>query len=331
VSAAGDSAIDGELLFELAQWLARVQQYSASHPACAQLGERTHRALLRSLSHEPSLTVEVQKDGVNVRDVPVAHAAVRERFAPHLYERGVVAVRFLKGVTVEELTGLIELLTLPVQTTFDRGGLSSLTSERGIGRIQIEEIAHDISADERDAQRTRARLRARFSEVLRNLLAGRPPGGLTAEELLQLLDHPEMAVTILEEAPLLIVESLAGLCLMVREQEQKLAVDLFGRLRVIIMALQPSSHDRVLLGLPPLGGELREALAWALGNLDEDELARVALASFRAHARELEVPLYALAVAAPRDAAADVASLLRSAERRRGRRRAGDGLRVRRR
>lgn len=44
------AATHNETLFELAQWLARVQQYSASHPACAQLGERMHAALMRSLA-----------------------------------------------------------------------------------------------------------------------------------------------------------------------------------------------------------------------------------------------------------------------------------------
>ena len=35
-------------LVELTRWLARVAQYSASHPACAKLGESVHAALSRA-------------------------------------------------------------------------------------------------------------------------------------------------------------------------------------------------------------------------------------------------------------------------------------------
>ena len=57
----GASATHNETLFELAQWLARVQQYSASHPACAQLGERTHAALMRSFAIQSPLVIDVPK------------------------------------------------------------------------------------------------------------------------------------------------------------------------------------------------------------------------------------------------------------------------------
>lgn len=297
----GNTPIHSETLFELAQWLARVQQYSASHPACAQLGERTHRALLRSLALESPLVVDIGKDGLSIGDAPITNAAARTRLGPYLHTRGVLVLRFFAGTTVEEMTGLIELLTLPVQTTFDRGGLRALMTERGIGRIQVEEIAHDISSDERAAQRIRSRLRARFAEVLRLLVARRSASGLTGEELLELLDHPEMAVTILEEDQLGIAEAFAGLCMMVRDEEQRTDVELYPKLRVILMLLSPPSHDRLLVGLPALVGEFREALAWAFDGLSEPELARITLASLRTHAAELSVPLYALSVAAPHD------------------------------
>ena len=82
MAGAANTAIHGETLFELAQWLARVQQYSASHPACAQLGERTHRALSRSLSLQSPLAIDVLKDGMSIEDEPITHMAVRSRLAP---------------------------------------------------------------------------------------------------------------------------------------------------------------------------------------------------------------------------------------------------------
>jgi hypothetical protein len=301
VNAGASGPTHNETFFELAQWLARVQQYSANHPACAQLGERTQRALMRSLTVESPLIVDVAKDGMSIAGIEITHAAVRTRLAGHLHERGVLVLKFLGGPTLEELTALIELLTLPVQTTFDRGGLRGLANERGIARIQIEEIAHEISADERTAQRTRERLRSRFADALRELLARRSIRGLTGAELLELLDHPDLAVAILEEDPLGVADALAGLCLMVREEEQASGVELYPKLRVIILALSPPSHDRALLGLPPLVGDFRSALVWGFDGLAEGELATVALASLRSHAASIDVTLYALSVAVPHD------------------------------
>lgn len=301
MNAVSNDATHNETFFELAQWLARVQQYSANHPACAQLGERTQRALSRSLLLEAPLTVDVAKDGMSIAGAQVTHAAVRTRLAPHLHERGVLILRFLPGASVEELTALIELFTLPVQSTFDRGGLRALVHERGVARIQIEEIAHEISADERTAQRTRERLRTHFADSLKNLLAKRSIRGLTGAELLELLDHPDLAVAVLEEDPLGIAEALAGLCLMVREEEQATGAVLYPKLRTIILALSPPSHDRALLGLPPLVGDFRSALVWGFDGLDDGQLATVVLASLRSHAGAIDVTLYALSVIVPHD------------------------------
>ena len=301
MNAGGNDATHNETFFELAQWLARVMQYSASHPACAQLGERTQRALMRSLLVESPVTVDVAKDGMSIAGAQVTHAAVRTRLAPHLHERGVLLLRFFPGTSVEDLTALIELFTLPVQTTFDRGGLRGLLHERSVSRIQIEEIAHEISADERAAQRRRERLRTRFADALRELLARRSIRGLTGAELLELLGHPDLAVAILEEDPLGIAEALAGLCSMVREEEKATGLELYPKLRVIILALSPPSHDRALLGLPPLVGDFRSALVWGFDGLAEGELATVALASFRSHAASIDLTLYALSVAVPHD------------------------------
>ena len=295
------AATHNQTLFELAQWLARVQQYSASHPACAQLGERTHAALLRSLAAASPLVVDIQNDGMSIDGVPVTHAAVTSRLAPYMHERGVLVTRFLPGVTLEELTSFIELLTLPVQTTFDRGGVRALANERGLSRVQLEEIAHEFSTDERHAQKRRERLRSRFGDVLRQLIGQRTIHGLSGSELLELIDHPEVAVNILEEDQLGIADAIASLCWMVREEEKLTGKELYPKLKEIVLTLSPVSHDRVLIGLPMLVGDFRESLIWALDRLDEGELARLALASFRTHAAQLDITLYALAVAVPHD------------------------------
>lgn len=288
------------MLVELAQWLARAQQYSTSHPACAHLGERTHAALTRSLAIESPLTLTVTKDTLSVNEAPIAHPAPKARIGSRLHERGIVGVRFASGVTLSELRSLVELLVLPVSTTFDRGGLKKLILEHGIARVTVEELAHDISAEEREGARRRHLLRAFFTDSLRALIVQRGFHGLLGEQLLELLDRPDVAVVILEEDPTAICESFAGLCLMVRnEQERTGDLDLSSKLRTIYARLSAASHGRITIGLPSLVAEFRQALSWFIDGLPDEELARTSLPAFRSHASELEVVFYALAVAIP--------------------------------
>ncbi len=291
-----------QALLELAQWLARVQQYSTQHPACAQLGEKTLAAIVRALQVEAPLSYGVTKDGLAIgREGVAQHPVVKGRLAAHLHERGVLVLRIGHGVTIEELTSFVEILTLPSQHIFDRGGLVRLAMEKRVLRVQIEELAHDITAEEREAIRRRKELKRFFEEVLRQLLA---EGGLAfalGAKLLELLDHPDIAIMILEEDPVGVAEAFAGLCLMVREEEQKSGLDLLPKLVVILKGLSPASHDRIILGFPPLVGEFRSALAWCLDAPTEDDLARIAFPSFRRNPQELDIVLYAMSVAVPHD------------------------------
>lgn len=287
-------------LVEIAQWFARIQQYSAAHPACADLGKRAHHTLMLALEQSAPLVVTVTKDALQINDEPAGAPVLRGRFAPYLHERGVAAMRLAGGVTVEELTTLLDLLTVPVQTTFDRGGLSELVKERGVARIDVEDLAHEITMEEREAQRVRTRLRVAFGDVLQLLRARKDLAGF-GDHVRALLDNPQVAVALLEENPLTVAEAVAGLCLLVREEEQKTGEELSPKLRVILMTLSAAARDRVVLGIAPLMGEFREALVWGLDLLSEEELARFALPSFRRNAGDLEIVFYALGLAAPHD------------------------------
>ena len=287
-------------LVEMAQWFARIQQYSASHPACADLGRRAHGAFAIALEHGAPMVVSVSNSGLIVGETPVTHPVLRARLAPYLHERGVAVLRFAAGVTVEELTQLLDLLTLPVQTTFDRGGLSELVKERGVARIEVMDLAHEITSEEREAQRTRARMRVAFGDLLQRLRARRDVFGI-GDHVRDLLDNPHVAVALLEENPLAVAEAVAGLCLLVREEQAKTGEDLGPKLRVILGLISAPLRSRVVLGLAPLAGEFREALVWGLDLLSEEELARFCLPAFRSNVTDLEVVFYALSLAAPHD------------------------------
>lgn len=293
------------VLSELAYWLGRAMQYAPTHPSCAQLGSKVHATVSRALQAETTLQYGVSKDNVLVGgEVPATHPAVRIRLAPHLYERGVLLFRLSQGVTIDELTAFIEILTLPVNTIFDRGGIVRLVVGRGIVHVAVEEIAHDITAEERELQRRKKELKKFFAEALANLLARRDIEGIAAligEHLGDLLEHPELAVTLLEDDPVGVAEAVAGLCLMVQQEAERTGAELLPKLHRILAALSPSGRERVLLGLPPLVGEFRSALAWALDTLPEEELARFVFPSLRRHAHDLEVVMYALGLASPHD------------------------------
>jgi len=288
-------------LVELAQWIARTVQYTAAHPACQRLGEKAYATLTQALAQESPLVVGVLKDEVLVGGVSTRNPAIRTRIGPCLHERGAIVLRLLHGVTLAELGGLVEIMTLPAQTVFDRGGVLRLAMNAGFARVQLEELGHDVTAEEREAQRRRAKLRSFFKEVLLGLLARRVVDASIAEHLVELLEHPEIAVTILEEDPAGLAEAAAGLALMVRQEEKRTGLPLAAKLRDVFLRLAPPSRDRVLRGFPSLVDEFRGAMAWSYDGFSERELARLAAPAVRAHALELEVVLYALSAAVPHD------------------------------
>lgn len=289
-------------LVDLSLWLARTAQYSASHPACRQLAEKTHASVSRALAEAGQIVVGVVKDEVLIGGASTRHPTLRNRIGPCLHERGIMVLRVLDGVPLEELAALVDILNLPAQTVFDRGGVQRLAMEAGLARVQIEELAHDVTVEEREAQRRKARLSTFFKELLLGLLARHDIRDSLGEHILELLEHPEIAVAILEAQPGELAEATAGLALMVRQEELRSGLDLDEKLRKILLSLSPRSRDKVLIGLPTLVDEFRTALGSAFDGLSDREVAAYAGPTLRAHADDLDVALYALAAAVPRQA-----------------------------
>ncbi len=294
-------ALYQQVLVELAHWIGRTMQYSAGHPSCTSFGAKVHATLTRALELEPQLEFGILKDNVMIGDVPASHPAVRARIAAHLHDRGVLVLRFFRGVALDELQAFIELLLQSPQAVFDRGGLRKLLHDHGLTRVQIEELAHDISEEQLESGRRRRRLREFFADALRHLLARRASDEALAERILEMLAHPELAVTILEDHGAGLAEAAAGMALMVQQEEHRSGAVLVPQLRAIFAALAPMARDRLLLGFPPLVGEFRAALAWAMRGYREDELARFIFPALRARAHELDLVLYALSVLVSHD------------------------------
>src|SRR4051812_47776262 len=111
------------VLVDLTHWLTRVMQYSAHHPACERLGEKVLASIGRALRETSPVSFGVLKEGITLGGgASLSHPSVGHRLARHLHERGVLAVRFLDGIQLSQLTRFMDVLLLPVQTIFDRGG-----------------------------------------------------------------------------------------------------------------------------------------------------------------------------------------------------------------
>jgi hypothetical protein len=275
-------------------------QYTPDHPACTAHAERTARAMAKAQEVESPITYGVLRDDVTNGDAPLKHAAIRTRIGPVLHARGVLVLRIAAGVTVRDLGAFLELLALPAQTIFDRGGIAALVAERSIAKVQVDEIAHDVTAEELEARRRRQKLAAFFKEMLRNMLARRELPSLT-EHIAELLEHPAIAASILEADAAGLVEAAAGLVLMVNEEGTRSGKDLSPGVRNVLLALGPRSRDKLLLGIPSLVGEFRAALIGALDGMTGDELTRMLFPSVRKNAADLDATLYAVSVTLPHD------------------------------
>jgi hypothetical protein len=128
------------------------------------------------------------------------------------------------------------------------------------------------------------------------MLARRAIGFPIGDQLGELLDHPDVAVAILEDDVRGTAEAVACLALMVREEEVRSGKQLAASLRQVLWMLSPRAREHVVVGFPRLVGEFRQAMAWAFDGFTEDELAHFAFPAVRAHPTELHVPLYALSV-----------------------------------
>lgn len=289
----GPTASPEQALVDLAQWIARAIQYSPRHPVVAGLASTAHASLRAALERKSPLDVGVTKDGLVVEGVPARHPALRSRLGPLLHERGVLLVRFGGDVRIDEVVALVDLLSLPPDQIFAHGGMRRALAERGVSRVQVEAVAHSLSADERSMAERDQRLRVTFHGVLSRVLGRRGVDDRSSAALLDLLEDPEVASHLLEEQENL-AEAVAGMCLLVLQKEARSGVPLRQKMRAVLSRLVPNARMRVLYGWPSLAGDFREALTTMLSGMDDDALADFALPAIVLAPSHLTRALYTL-------------------------------------
>jgi len=288
-----------QALIELSRWISRALQYSPNHPLCAQLAARTHEMLVQALDFGV-LEVGILKDSVTVGPTPTSHPALKTRLGPYLHERGVVLLRIASGVRVEELSSLVDVLVMPPPEIFGAGGLRNLLRDRSVAHVQVDEIGHELSTEDRERIRGEESIRELFREMLMRLLAKGVVSAELAAHIAQLADHPDLAVRVIQGDPHVnLAEAVAGFALLLLQEEQRLGEALLEKMGPILMQFAGDSRDKILHGFPSLVGDFRQALGLSLEVLNEEQLASFAFPSLRSRARDLEPTFYALGLAAP--------------------------------
>jgi hypothetical protein len=295
-------SIQEQAMIDLSRWISRALQYSPHHPLSAQLAAQTHATLTRALRERTPLEVGILRDKLMIGSTQARHPALTTRLAPYLHERGALVLRFIEGVTVDELSSLVDVLSRPAAETFSAGGLRALLTDRHVAHVGIDEIAHELTVEDRERIRKEEQVRELFREMLMRLLSnGEVPPDIGAH-IAELADHPDLAVRVIQSEPHVnLAEAVAAFTMILMQEEQRRGEALLEKMGPILMQLAPESRDRVLLGLPPLVGDFRQALSSAFGVLSEPELARFVFSSVRSHATDLEPTLYAFEVAAAED------------------------------
>ncbi len=293
-------SVQEQVLLDLARWLARARQYSAGHPSCAALADETHKSLARALVHGTPVEYAITRDDAFVGGVPAVHPTVRTRMAPFLYARGARLVRFAPGISRAELATFVDLLLPLPHKIAEAGGLAQIARERGVSRVEVEEVDGALADDERQEGRDREELKRFFADSSRAIIA-QLPIDVDVGKLGELLERADVAASIVEdESRGGVAEGAAALAQLAQNHGSRRRREPSDAMGDVLRALSPESKSRVLLGFPALAFELRGALMWALGALTEDQLASFAFPAIRAEATEPTAVLYALSLVVPR-------------------------------
>ncbi len=281
-------ATDEQWVLDLWQWVGRAAQYSVQHPVAMVTGARAHDGLTAALRNAGTMTLGVFKDGLTIGTVHTTNPGLKARMAPYFHERGVVLLRFLAGVTLDELTAFMGVAMMPVNDVFAGGGMRGLLVQRGVVRVQVEELSHDVLEEERAEDRRIRRMRDLFLALLRGVGDRRSP--VDPSDLLELLEEPKLLAQMFEQAEpqKALGQVLAGFADLAEEAEASRGVPLKRKVFRVLRALGPEARDRLVLGFAALDAAARRPLADVLATLSPHELAELCLPSMRYHAARLD-------------------------------------------
>ena len=310
---------DEQWVADLWQWVVRARQYSTAHVSCLAVGARAHSHLVEVLAVAGSIDLGALRDSLVIDGRHARQNAIRERFGPYLHERGVLLVRFVRGVDIDELTEFVNAATLAPADAFAKGGLRAILSGCKVSRIEVEEISHKVINREEDRQNKR--LRDVFVEMLRSA-AGKEALGSgdeapAADSMLDLLGSPELFARMLEvsEPPEAIAGIVTQLVSTISAGDPSRSEGWTSQLRAVLLALRPEARDRLLGGIAAMPPDQHAGLMQVFAQSSAAACARIFLPLFRLRVERLDEAFAILAAMIPaasrrRSAVAEIARLL---------------------
>lgn len=133
----------------LARAMKNVSFYEVGHPVVSDVLTQVEKGLGELLRGEREFVVKFTQGYVVLQETPIlSPQASIGNLVGACHRRGVQTIVLQRGVDVEELTGLVDVLAADPEEVNAQGGIAAALAERGIRRIVVERLVADEGADE---------------------------------------------------------------------------------------------------------------------------------------------------------------------------------------
>jgi len=133
-----------EVIRTLGTAIRAVKIYPPNNPIYAQSVRKAFDALEKFLRTEPEFPLGIQKTFFLFAQTPVARETEMNRpIAQDLFTKGIREIRFLAGISEEELLELLRGLALSSEEMAMRSGIVSILWEKGATHVKVTEAALD--------------------------------------------------------------------------------------------------------------------------------------------------------------------------------------------
>ena len=122
--------------------------YSEKHPRAQQVIQQAYDGLNEALNSHETITVSIAEGNLLLEGQIVEKGnPVLDRLSQNLFSRSVHSLTFLKGLTRDELVGLMHDLALKPQRIAEMGGFEKVLHERGAKNIQVNKVKYGIISE----------------------------------------------------------------------------------------------------------------------------------------------------------------------------------------
>jgi HD-GYP domain-containing protein (c-di-GMP phosphodiesterase class II) len=180
--------------------------YDVSHPAVARAMARVRQVFAGVLRRRPRTSVSLIEGVLVVDDTPLQESPVGAvRFMEEAAARGAATLTFARGLTGEELIGLLEVMATSPAVVARRGGLQQELSDRGVAHIVAQQqLAQPPETESSEEARQEARrIYGATVEVVRQVMEDARSGGIIKLRPVELVVE-DLTKNLLEDSSVLL-------------------------------------------------------------------------------------------------------------------------------